>query len=113
MTKVRDRRFTVSVAEDVADKVDHYVSHTHKANRSDVVEQALRLWDKLAEFRGREVELEAALELYRKAQERELYRAYYADLSESARKEDSEWSEKSAEMASKTWPANRDIACAK
>jgi metal-responsive CopG/Arc/MetJ family transcriptional regulator len=99
MPKTRNRRFTVSVAEDVANKLDEYVSRTQNANRSEVVEQALRLWDRLAEFRGRESELEEALRLYNKQQERELYRAYYAELSDAAKKEDSAWSELSKESA--------------
>jgi Arc/MetJ-type ribon-helix-helix transcriptional regulator len=104
LPKTRDRRFTVSVAEDVADKLDEYVRHTQNANRSEVVEQALRLWDRLAEFRGRESELEEALRLYHKQQERELYRAYYAELSDAAKEEDSAWSELNKESAADRWP---------
>lgn len=112
MPKTKDRRFTVSVAEDVATKLDEYVSHTENANRSEVVEQALRLWDRLAEFRGKESELEVALKLYHKAQERELYRAYYAELSDAARKEDSAWSELSKESAVEGWPKTNETVCA-
>lgn len=99
MAKTRNRRFTVSVAEDVANKVDEYICQAKNTNRSEVVEQALRLWDRLAEFRGRESELEEALRLYQKQQERELYRAYYAELTDAARKEDADWSGLSKESA--------------
>ncbi len=105
MTKTRDRRFTVSVAEDVANKLDEYVRQTENANRSEVVEQALRLWDSLAEFRDNYGALQEAIQLYQKQQERELYRSYYSELGDAAQKEDSAWSELSKESAAKEWPA--------
>jgi len=43
--------------------------------------------------------LRDTLSLYEKQQERELYRSYYAELSESAKDEDSDWSELSEDSA--------------
>jgi Arc/MetJ-type ribon-helix-helix transcriptional regulator len=104
MAKTRDRRFTVSVAADVANRLDEYVSQTENANRSEVVEQALRLWEALAEFRDNSAALQEAIKLYQRQQELELYRSYYANLNDAAKKEDASWSELSKEAAAKEWP---------
>jgi Arc/MetJ-type ribon-helix-helix transcriptional regulator len=109
MGKTRDRRFTVSVAADVANRLDEYVTQTVNTNRSEVVEQALRLWDSLAEFRDNSAALQEAIKLYQKQQERELYRSYYANLSDGAKKEDASWSELSKETAAKEWPVPNQI----
>jgi Arc/MetJ-type ribon-helix-helix transcriptional regulator len=106
MSKIPDRRFTVSVAADLADKVDEYVGHTDNANRSAVVEEALRLWESLAQYPNKDEVLQEALNLYQKQQERELYRSYYAELSEAAKAEDNAWSELSQESAAKQWPVS-------
>lgn len=108
MTKTRDRRFTVSVDADLADKLDEYVSKIPDASRSGVVEQALRLWATLSEFPDKDKVLEEAIRLYEKQQERELYRSYYSELSEAAKAEDKDWSELSEQSANKTWPARKD-----
>lgn len=106
MNKIPDRRFTVSVAADLADKIDEYVSNTDNANRSEVVEQALRLWESLAKYPDKDQVLQEAMSLYEKQQERELYRAYYAELSKRAQAEDAAWSELSKESAAREWPVN-------
>jgi Arc/MetJ-type ribon-helix-helix transcriptional regulator len=111
VAKIRDRRFTVSVAADVANRLDEYVSQTENTNRSEVVEQALRLWDSLAEFRNNFGALQEALKLYQKQQERELYRSYYANLSDAAKKEDASWSELSKESTAKEWPVPGQSVC--
>ena len=104
MSTIRDRRFTVSVAADVADKLDQYVSATENANRSAVVEQALRLWETLAEYGDKFAVLQEAMALYHKQQERELYRSYYAELSQAARNEDAALTELSRQSGVKNWP---------
>jgi Arc/MetJ-type ribon-helix-helix transcriptional regulator len=109
MSKIRDRRFTVSVAADVADRLDEYVTQSANTNRSEVVEQALRLWDSLAEFRDNSAALHEAIKLYQKQQERELYKSYYANLSDAAKKEDASWSELSKETVTNEWPVPNPI----
>lgn len=109
-TKTRDRRFTVSVAADLADRLDEYVRSTGKHNRSEVVEEALRLWDSLSGLGGeKETVLQEAIALYQRQQERELYRSYYAELSDAAKNEDAAWSELSKESAAEEWPDTRQI----
>jgi metal-responsive CopG/Arc/MetJ family transcriptional regulator len=105
MSKIRDRRFTVSVAADVADRLDQYVSSTKNVNRSEIVEQALRLWETLAEYSDKSTVLQEAVALFKKQQERELYRSYYAELSAAAKEEDRAWSELGQESAGKGWPS--------
>ncbi|HEY9871746.1 MAG TPA: ribbon-helix-helix protein, CopG family [Candidatus Obscuribacterales bacterium] len=105
MSKTRDRRITVSVAAELVDKVDEYVSKTQRTNRSEVFEQALRLWESLAQYPDKDRVLQEAMNLYEKQQERELYRAYYAELSEAARAEDRDWTELSQDSAAELWPA--------
>ena len=91
MVKARDRRFTVSVAADVAERLDYRVRTNANANRSALVEEALRVWETLAEYPDKQKTLNQALELYEKEQEREIYRSYYSELSESAKAEDYEF----------------------
>ncbi len=113
MSKIRDHRFTVSVAADVADRLDQYVSSTENVNRSEVVEQALRLWETFAEYGDKYTVLQEAMALYKKQQERELYRSYYAELSEAAKREDTDWTELSKKSAAETWTApDSHTACA-
>jgi len=106
MSKRPDRRITVSLAAELADTVDQYVGQTLGTNRSEVVEQALRLWELLAQYPDRDKVLREALGLYEKQQERELYRAYYAELGEPARTEDRDWAELSQDSAADHWPAD-------
>ncbi len=101
MSKMPGRRFTVSVAAELANKIDEHVSNTDHANRSQVVEEALRLWDCLAEYPDKEDVLSQALRLYESQQERELYRSYYAELSADARAEDAGWRQLGEEVAVK------------
>ncbi len=105
MSRIPDRRFTVSVSAELADKLDEYVSHKEKVTRSGVVEEALRLWESLAQYPDKDQVLKEAMHLYAQQQERELYRSYYAELSDAARAEDQEWTELSQESASQRWPA--------
>ena len=107
MVKTRDRRLTVSVAADVADRLDQYVRDVGNGNRSEVVEQALRLWETLAEYQDKDKVLQEAISLYQKQQERELYRSYYAELGQAAKAEDTQWSELSRESAAQDWPVDR------
>ena len=107
MVKARDRRFTVSVAADIAERLDYRVRTNANANRSALVEEALRVWETLAEYPDKQKTLNQALELYEKEQEREIYRSYYSELSESAKAEDDAWSELSAESAERIWPTDR------
>jgi hypothetical protein len=104
MIKNRDKRFTVSVAAEVAEKLDAYVRENENLNRSVVVEHALRLWVRLGDRCKDEAQLEEALRLYEKVQERELYRAYYANLSNKAKQEDSDWAQLSQQSAYDGWP---------
>jgi hypothetical protein len=47
------------------------------------------------------------MKLYEKEQEREIYRSYYSELSESAKAEDAAWSNLSAESAEINWPTEK------
>ena len=104
MIKNRDKRFTVSVAAEVAEKLDAYVKENENLNRSVVVEHALRLWVRLGDRCKDETQLEEALKLYERVQERELYRTYYANLSKKAKEEDSDWAQLSRKSANNGWP---------
>jgi metal-responsive CopG/Arc/MetJ family transcriptional regulator len=104
MRKIPDRRITVSVAAELANQVDQYVSTSSRLNRSQVVEQALRVWEALAPYNYNDEVLQEALSLYEQKQERELYSAYYANVGESSEAEDKTWSQLSADSAAKQWP---------
>src|SRR5271154_3945215 len=101
MTKYPDKRFTVSIAAEVAEAVDGYVATAGNTNRSVVVEQALELWNRLAKYPNKHEVLETALRLYEEQQEMELYRSYYASLSPQARAEDASWTKLSEQQASR------------
>jgi Arc/MetJ-type ribon-helix-helix transcriptional regulator len=102
MSKVRDRKITVSLAADLADAVDKHVEeHPQETNRSKVIEEALRLWELLHQFGEVQTVLEEAMALYKKERERELYRSYYADLTEEARAEAQGWRQIGEETASR------------
>lgn len=103
MSKTPDRRITVSIAADLADDVDSYVNKTERTNRSEVVEQALRLWERLSAYDDKEDVLKEALRLYEEQQERELYRAYYAGLTDEERADDSNWTSLSMTCADEQW----------
>jgi metal-responsive CopG/Arc/MetJ family transcriptional regulator len=104
VSKTPDRRFSVSVDADVASKLDELVAQTKNLNRSQAVEEALRLWEGLARYSDRQQVLQSALKLYEERQERELYRAYYAELGEQARAEDAAWTHVAEDTAARQWP---------
>jgi metal-responsive CopG/Arc/MetJ family transcriptional regulator len=92
----------VSLAEDLAQAVDNYVDeHPGSANRSKVIEAALRWWDTLRQYGDADDVFEEAIELYKKQKERESYRAYYADLTDAAKTEAAGWREIGEETASR------------
>jgi metal-responsive CopG/Arc/MetJ family transcriptional regulator len=100
--KTRDRKITVSLAADLAQSVDKYVDeHPDATNRSKIVEAALRWWEELRQYGDAGKVFDEALQLYKKKQERELYRSYYADLSDEAKAEESAWREVGEETASR------------
>ena len=100
--KTKDRKITVSLATDLAQAVDSYVSeHADTTNRSKVIESALRLWEILRQYGDADAVLEDAIELYKKQREREIYRSYFADLSEEAKAEAAGWREIGEETASR------------
>jgi hypothetical protein len=106
MGKVKDRKITVSLAADLADSVDKYVEeHPRQTNRSKIFEEALRVWETLHQHGEVQKVLEEALSLYRKEQERELYRSYYAERSDEAKQEASGWRQIGEESASRHAPA--------
>jgi hypothetical protein len=107
LTKIRTRRFTVSVAADIADRLDEYISSVGSLNRSEIVEQALRLWETLAEYSDKDRVLREAICLYQKENQREFYKSYYAGLGDSARAEDKGWLELSNQSAAQNWPQRK------
>ncbi|MBU6455341.1 MAG: ribbon-helix-helix protein, CopG family [Cyanobacteria bacterium REEB67] len=101
MAKIKDRKITVSLAADLADVIDERVRHAAgNTNRSKIFEEALRAWESLHQHGEVSVVLERALVLYEQEQERELYRAYYADLGDAAKNEAAGWRQIGAESAS-------------
>jgi hypothetical protein len=106
MNKNRDRRLSICMAADLAAKLDERLAQIPNTNRSQVVEQAVRiwLWDSLVPYANKEEVLATAMKLYEEQQERELYRAYYADLSETARAEIAGWTRVGEESAPDHWP---------
>jgi Arc/MetJ-type ribon-helix-helix transcriptional regulator len=102
MSKVKDRKITVSLAADLAETVDKHVEqHPQETNRSKVIEEALRLWEILREHGEVQKVLAEAMSLYKKERERELYRSYYADLSQGAKAEAEGWRQVGEEAASR------------
>jgi hypothetical protein len=102
VSKVKDRKITVSLAADLAETVDKHVEkHPQETNRSKVVEQALRIWETLHQYGDVQKVLDEAMSLYKKEQERELYRSYYANLSPEARVEAAGWRQIGEETASR------------
>jgi hypothetical protein len=100
--KAKDRKITVSLAADIAQSVDKYVDeHPDATNRSKIVEAALRWWEVLRQYGDAETVFDEAIQLYKKQQERELYRSYYAGLSGEARAEEAGWREVGEETASR------------
>jgi metal-responsive CopG/Arc/MetJ family transcriptional regulator len=106
MSKNRDRRISVSLDAKIAQKLDDHVAHTPDTNRSQEVERAVNAWfsDSLAHYTDKEQVLQEAMKLYEEQQERELYRAYYAELSDEMRSELAAWTEASEETAARHWP---------
>jgi metal-responsive CopG/Arc/MetJ family transcriptional regulator len=100
--KNNDRKITVSLAYDLAQSVDSYVcERSGTTNRSQVVESALRMWEVLRQYGDAETVLAEAIDLYKKQQEREAYRSYFADLSEESNAEAAAWRQIGEETASR------------
>jgi Arc/MetJ-type ribon-helix-helix transcriptional regulator len=104
-----DRRFSVCIDADVANKLDEQVAQRTKANRSQAVEEALRLWESLSSYPDRQQVFQAAMKLYEEQQERELYRAYYAELGEQAQAEDAAWTQVAEETAARRWSVGEHL----
>jgi metal-responsive CopG/Arc/MetJ family transcriptional regulator len=104
MSKLKDRKITVSVREELAAAVDNYVQEQGNAtNRSKVIDKAIELWNVLHQHGEPDEILEAALNLYRREQERELYRSYYANLSTEAKEEAAGWRQLGEDTAASQW----------
>ncbi len=102
MGKVKDRKITISLAADLTEAVDKHVQeHPRQTNRSKIIEEALRAWETLHQHGDVAQVLEEAMTLYKKEQERELYRSYYAELSDQARHEAAGWRQIGEETASR------------
>jgi metal-responsive CopG/Arc/MetJ family transcriptional regulator len=100
--KTKDRKITVSLASDLAQSVDNYVhAHPDTTNRSKVVESALRWWEVLRQYGDADKVFEDAMQLYKKQQEREAYRSYFANLSDEAKAEAAGWRQIGEETASR------------
>lgn len=100
--KAKDRKITVSLAPDIAQSVDSYVhEHPDTTNRSKVIESALRWWEVLRQYGDAEKVFEDAMQLYKEHQEREVYRSYFANLSEEAKAEAAGWRQIGEETASR------------
>lgn len=108
MSKNPDRRISVCLDPIIAEKLDNHVAHTPNTNRSQEVERAVSAWfsESLARYTDKEQVLQEALKLYEERQERELYRAYYAELSEKTRGEMAAWTQVSEDTAAQHWPRN-------
>ena len=83
------RRIKVSLTldEHVLQAVDREAAKKDKPNRSEVIEQALRLWMQ----KRRQLKLNHEVE------------QYYRSLTPEAQQEDAEWTELSAEAAKQIW----------
>jgi metal-responsive CopG/Arc/MetJ family transcriptional regulator len=105
MTKNPDKRFSISIDPEVAKVLDEHVAHTPDTNRSQVVEQAVKIWlsESLSGYTDKEQVLQAAMKLYEEQQEQELYRAYYAELSDKSRSEIAAWTKGSEDSAKSQW----------
>ncbi len=108
MTKNPDKRFSVCIDPTVAKVLDEHVAHTSDTNRSQVVEQAVRVWlsELLSAYTNKEQVLQAAMKLYEEQQEQELYRAYYSELSDRSRSEIAAWTKGSEKAAESQWSAH-------
>jgi metal-responsive CopG/Arc/MetJ family transcriptional regulator len=106
MSKNPDRRISVCIDPEVAKNLDEHVSHTANTNRSQVVEQAVKVWlsGSLSQYTDKERVFREAMKLYEEQQERELYKAYYAELNDQSRSETAVWTKASEETAAKHWP---------
>ena len=103
MAKTKDRKITASISSTLMDDVDDYV-HTHSTNRSRVIEKGLLMFTTLQTMGDVDEVFEKALRLYQQEQERELYRAYYANLTDEAKAEAAAWRRVGEETAAKQWP---------
>jgi len=100
--KIKDRKITVSLAADLAESVDTYVEqHSDTINRSKLVEMALGWWNVCRQYGDPGKVFEEAIEIYQKRQERELYRSYFAELSDEAKEEAAGWRQIGEETASR------------
>ena len=101
--KIKDRKITVSLAADLAQSVDDYVKkHADVTNRSKVIESALRWWVTLREYENADEVFEEAVRLYEKHRERELYRSYFATVSDEAKAEAAGWRQIGEETAARS-----------
>jgi Arc/MetJ-type ribon-helix-helix transcriptional regulator len=105
MSKNPERRISVCIDPEVAKALDDHVAHTANTNRSHVVEQSLRVWlsRSLARYTDKEQVLQEAMKLYEEHQERELYKAYYAELNDQSRAGTAVWTQSAEETAAKHW----------
>ncbi len=84
---MRKVKVTASLDADIVKAMDEYIKKFKLRSRSQLIENALRAWQKEAKKRMLEKQVEA----------------YYSAISDEEREEDRQWCETAAQSATRVW----------
>ncbi len=84
---MRKVKVTASLDPDIVKAMDEYIKRFNLRSRSQLIEKALRAWQKEAKKRMLEKQVEA----------------YYRAISDDEREDDRQWCETAAQSASRLW----------